>query len=890
MGGIFSKGSAPDNTDDMMNYLLKGIFSNIDLMDMYAMTDSKKCQEYIIFGQKALEQVFVKMNIFPMRDQNGYIYFRKMTTLQRELLKSDEHVANCKEIATFFATILRIFGAVYFTLKWTDIPLQKVSGELQAPTGQLFQKKGLFQRMGNYFLQKGQEGGGGVKLDQLLVRWPLPAEPHAMLANFITDKFLFDGDNPSSGVIVLKSNNSSAIITITNTDSIFCQKREQPARRGVGFRPDVSVGQGPGQGPITPGSEIVPPETPAPADVRMAAARARAALAPQVPNGSPPRPPPLGLSPAPPAAAPPAAPQPAPQPATPVYPPLKDVIARYSPAMSKEYLIDLRVENTFVILNYIFGGRENYSISFSLKSEQCQTLRNSRNTSCFKLENFRWGEKSPPQKKDFGSKTLNFIMDISAYNRQQYISQTDSGTDINFIEHMFTELNKLIGEYSINPNILTSNYLITWRYVNPNASERVTYLQNTNPRNLLFVENTRNSDFATIIYKKDNVKVPNRRDPISILIYCDVSISRKDPDNPADQKWYYLVSIENMYPDPNSGADYQGIFTPISGPIRSEFRATTGMEPPISVKYDWDIPKFIRRCVEQQIRKDVSVGDVAYRKATGTGQYYTLPVIDPSHPYDLGKLQRIMRPDISPFPACTALAAELLQKLEGDRFSTAVCNPKFRARQNGSLPKVGKDITTSKSIHAFSALFLDTTHHSLPKVVETEEWKEFEKSMKEVSADSLLKRCKTDKSVQISSSLASQIEGIVNNLLSYQDEYKNRAYDILWDIFDQNSAIQKKGFLLNESLYSGGMEYLLTVKKKCINLLREYYYNCDKIYYEGVKLFIENQGKPKEIQTPNAAVKTNKDEENDDELEENAEYEAGANGQPPRVIKVGNIT
>jgi hypothetical protein len=882
MGGLFSKGSTPDNTDDMMNYLLKGIFSNIDLLDMYAMTDSKKCQEYIIFGQKALEQIFVKMNIFPMRDQKGFIYFRKMTTLQRELLKSDEHLANCKEIATFFATILRIFGAVYFTLKWTDIPLQKVSGELQAPTGQLFQKRSLLQRMGNLLSSKGQEGGGWMKLNQLLHRWP-SAEPNAMLANFITDKFVFDDDNLSSGVIILKAVDSAAMITIVQTDSIFCQKR--PTRRPVvGFR---------NAAPSSPTSAVVVPPTPAPAgQVRMAAAQAAAAAAA---TGNPPRPPPplTGLSPAAPAAAPVAAPAAAPDAAPPVA--LKDIIAGYTPATVKEYFIDLRVENTFVILNYTFGGRENYSISFSLKSEQCQTLRNSRNTTCFKLENFRWGQRSPPQRKDFGNKSLTFTMDTAAYNSGQYISQTDSGTAINLVEHIFTDLSKLIGEYYINPNILTSNYLVYWRYINPNASEKVTYLQNTNPRNLLFVENTRNSDFATIIYKKDNVKVPNRRDPISILIYCDVSISRKDPDNPADQKWYYLVSIENMYADPNSRTDYQGIFIPISGPIRYEFRATTGMEPPISVKHDWDIPKFIRRCVEQQIRKDISVGDVAYRRATGTGQYYTLPIVDPSHPFDLGKLQRIMRPDISPFPACTALAAELLQKLEGDRFSTAVCNPKFRARQNGSLPKVGKDITTSKSIHAFSALFLDTTHDSLPKVVETEEWKEFEKSMKEVSADTLLKRCKTDKSVQISGSLAGQIEGVVNNLLAYQDEYKNRAYDILWDIFDQNSAIQRKGFLLNESLYSGGMEYLLTVKNKCISLLREYYYNCDKIYYEGVKLFIENQGKPKEIQTQNAIVNPNKNEENDDELEENTEdnnKEKNVSGEsgPPRVIKVGNIT
>lgn len=123
MGGWFSK--PEQDPDDIMNYILRGIFEKIDIVDMLALSDPEKCQNYIIFGARALEDLFLSMKLRVGTDEEGFVYFRKTSTFQEgfqgELEK--EHRMNCKEISKFFRDMMRIFAAIFLSFVNAKTPI-----------------------------------------------------------------------------------------------------------------------------------------------------------------------------------------------------------------------------------------------------------------------------------------------------------------------------------------------------------------------------------------------------------------------------------------------------------------------------------------------------------------------------------------------------------------------------------------------------------------------------------------------------------------------------------------------------------------------------------------------------------------------------------------------
>jgi hypothetical protein len=247
------------------------------------------------------------------------------------------------------------------------------------------------------------------------------------------------------------------------------------------------------------------------------------------------------------------------------------------------------------------------------------------------------------------------------------------------------------------------------------------------------------------------------------------------------------------------------------------------------------------------------------------GDYLRIPVTDSTNEYDLGKLQDMMSPAKSPFPACTALASELVQNLRANPIS-AVCNSKFTARVDGSLPRGrGVELRTSKGILALSALFIESVEADAKTITDQAEWKEFVTNMKAVSAATLKERCKTkDSSMELERSLAYQVDGVVQQLLGRQREHNEAAFSLIWELFDQGAAQEKRGLRINETLYSGGMQHLLEVKGRCIDLLTKYYVDCDSLYLNGVRMIIDRQGAP--VQTVQQQQRPQNME--NDELEE----------------------
>ena len=206
MGNIFTgvfRSSTPIDPNDTLNYLTRGIFSNIDMIDLFSMMDERKCSEYIIFGENVIDKYFQRMRLSPTRDNLGRIYFKKMTTLSKELLKSEDHRRMCKEISHFFADILRCFGAIYISILWSSVELNKIAGEFPADgyaAAQAFPKETtVFERV---FRQK---GGAETKLSNI--------------------KEIFDSTREVEGIlrIFLKGAGEISFTTTDNTSFIYIE-------------------------------------------------------------------------------------------------------------------------------------------------------------------------------------------------------------------------------------------------------------------------------------------------------------------------------------------------------------------------------------------------------------------------------------------------------------------------------------------------------------------------------------------------------------------------------------------------------------------------------------------------------------------------------------------
>jgi hypothetical protein len=415
---------------------------------------------------------------------------------------------------------------------------------------------------------------------------------------------------------------------------------------------------------------------------------------------------------------------------------------------------------------------------------------------------------------------------------------------------------------------------VKWKYVEESTGNGLIPMENTGSRDLYFDESTRNDASVRIIYVKKNIKIPGRREPDIIQISCYLSINRISSQVTSEKA--YTVSIERMNASSQSGLNIEGLFAPLAEPINRQFKALTDSQQPTMTTTGYDIPKFIRTYADRQFRQNALESDLtSYRRAPGT-DYYKIPTINPNNPYDLGLLQTMMRPDRTPFPACRALAAELYQSLGNNNYSTAVCNPNFRARLKGSLP-TSEDIKSSKGIRALSALFLETTKDSAGKLTLNKEWGEFEKRMKEMSPGSLKARCKTNETLMMDPSLANQVQGVVQQLEERHEQHLNMSFELLWELFDKDDALDKKGFRLNERLYSGGIEHLKSVKTRCIQLLTDYYLDCSRISLVGFNLVLNKQGNPIKDSALPVNERPAQEEENDNTNNNDVGYE-GKNG------------
>lgn len=165
MGVFFAKEYKIDenNLHDFINKLMRGVFSKIDFVDLFSMMDPEKCKDYIIFGEKSIQKIFIKMNLRLGRDDEDKIFIRKASTLREKLGQEDVHKLACRDVAKFIAQILRLIATIIFMLKISKTAEEPLENVGASATGQIFAERdsGILGRLSGIFSssKRGQSGG-----------------------------------------------------------------------------------------------------------------------------------------------------------------------------------------------------------------------------------------------------------------------------------------------------------------------------------------------------------------------------------------------------------------------------------------------------------------------------------------------------------------------------------------------------------------------------------------------------------------------------------------------------------------------------------------------------------------------------------------------------------
>jgi hypothetical protein len=139
MGVFLSKTYNIDESNlyDFINKLMRGIFSKIDFVDLFSMMDADKCNDYIIFGEKSIQKIFIKMNLKLGRDDDDKIFIRKASTLRDKLGQEDVHKIACKDVAKFIAQVLRLIATIVFMLKIRESDEAPLENSGRSATGEI---------------------------------------------------------------------------------------------------------------------------------------------------------------------------------------------------------------------------------------------------------------------------------------------------------------------------------------------------------------------------------------------------------------------------------------------------------------------------------------------------------------------------------------------------------------------------------------------------------------------------------------------------------------------------------------------------------------------------------------------------------------------------------
>ena len=196
------------------------------------------------------------------------------------------------------------------------------------------------------------------------------------------------------------------------------------------------------------------------------------------------------------------------------------------------------------------------------------------------------------------------------------------------------------------------------------------------------------------------------------------------------------------------------------------------------------------------------------------------------------KLKKLLI-DRNTVPMCNAYAKILMETLRSND-TTILCRRDFRRRVG--VPINEDRMSQSKVMSKVWRLFLDTGDETARKLSGDPTWGQFKKYMYDLENLAKEPSCRTD---TINPTAEKDVRRIIDDLIKSQYEFNAEVFEeVVWRIFDEESATKKEGFKFNPDVFEGGRRYLNELRRKTADLFASNFIDCEKMYYEGANLVL----------------------------------------------------
>jgi hypothetical protein len=382
----------------------------------------------------------------------------------------------------------------------------------------------------------------------------------------------------------------------------------------------------------------------------------------------------------------------------------------------------------------------------------------------------------------------------------------------------------------IPPERDTTSYLIKWGYI-ADTRQTTGFTQFRNVSNMYFDWASRNSESARVLYRH-TIKVSETKSKL-VNVLCEIRISRI-----ADPIVRYSVEIRDVSLRDTS-QDIQERFTPLNE-IKTTRNFTAPTETSIPTTPDGlSFTDFVVKIIKSTFNPNYGISSKAYQYDKSS-QMYLLPKTSDGED-DLRKLQKLLIEE-STVPACNAYAKLLLDNIKSNPTSH-ICNRRFRSKLG--VPVANESVAKSSSVYNLWLLFSDSIDSGARQISTNPTWGEFKSRMKDMEEytreDRTGSLCKADEDIPVNPTLRDNLKGVMRELIKRQEDHVQRALDIIWLLFDENTAVSKEGFKINANLYRGGMKQLEEIRLMCVDLLTNYQVGCEDTYLKGVNMILDNK-------------------------------------------------
>lgn len=199
------------------------------------------------------------------------------------------------------------------------------------------------------------------------------------------------------------------------------------------------------------------------------------------------------------------------------------------------------------------------------------------------------------------------------------------------------------------------------------------------------------------------------------------------------------------------------------------------------------------------------------------------------------KLKKLLI-DRNTVPMCNAYAKILMETLRSND-TALLCKRDFRRRLG--VPINEERVSQSKAMSKVWRLFLETGDETARKLSGDPTWGQFKKYMYDLEDLAKEPACRT---VTINPNTERDVRGIIDDLIRSQYEFNAEVFEeVVWRIFDEESATKKEGFKFNPDVFEGGRRYLNELRRKTADLFASNFIDCEKMYYEGANLVLGNR-------------------------------------------------